>query len=72
MEFKLVKVVSSKKYVDKNGDEKPYVNFALDCNGYFIFIKPAFTDGYKTLNLLAEVKTLEEVYHPENKKKGAK
>lgn len=71
MNVNLIKVVSSKKYVDKNGVERVYVNFALDCNGYLIFIKPSFKEGFKTLNMLASEKTLDEVYHT-NEKKGKK
>lgn len=65
MGLKLVKVVSSKKYVDKNGTERPYVNYALDFNGYLVFIKPSFSDGYKTLSLLAETKTFDELLKSE-------
>ena len=47
-------------YVDKNGKEKAYENFALEVGGYRIFIKPSFKQSYYLLSILAEPTTISD------------
>lgn len=58
--MKLVKIVSSKKYVDKKGVERNYTNFAIEKGNTRIFVKPCFPESFKFLDLMAEEVTIED------------
>lgn len=54
--MKIIKVVSSKTYKDKNGVERNYINYYIEFeNGYKMAFKPCFIKDYQILNGVAYV-----------------
>lgn len=56
MDLRIVKVINmGETYVDKNGKEHIATNYYVVCNDNYIAVRPSFKDGYRQLDLIANV-----------------
>lgn len=54
MELRIVRLDRGDTYVDKNGKERPNVNYYIVVNDTWVPIRPSFSQGYSTLDLICE------------------